>query len=247
MSINDSAERLVYRVAGLPVALGVLIGAYGSSSDDPLRHAFAERYWGPHGAGEWAELATAIALSPFALLLASAWFTTRNGSIIRERYGRSIAKQLADQLKLYFSAGILPPWYYIFSLHDDGERRASSFIERFETKTCYFRLLKHKGGDSAPGQGPLRGLLRSARRPHRRNADAAEWERARPKPPQSPPLRETNAGERRKKSTALGLCRAIDLRKSSGRAAKQRRPAGAARRTIPKAAPHHPAANAPTS
>ena len=126
MSINDSAERLVYRVAGLPVALGVLIGAYGSwSGSSPLRHAFAERYWGPHGAGEWAELATAIALSPFALLLASAWFTTRNGSIIRERYGRSIQRSsLPTSWKLYFSAGILPPWYYIFSLHDDGERRA---------------------------------------------------------------------------------------------------------------------------
>ena len=54
--------------------------------------------------------------------------------------------QLADQLSLYFSAGILPPWYDIFSLHDDGKRRASSFIERFETKTCYFRLLKQRGG-----------------------------------------------------------------------------------------------------
>lgn len=50
--------------------------------------------------------------------------------------------QLGEQVKLYFSAGVLAPWYYIFSLHDDGEARADSFIERFETKTCYFRLLK---------------------------------------------------------------------------------------------------------
>lgn len=146
MPIFDSAERLIYRVAGLPVALGVSLGAYGSSADDPLRHAFADRYWHPGNASELAELAAGIAISPFALLLVSAWFTARNGSITRARYGRGIAMQLADQLNLYFSAGILPPWYYIFSLHDDGKRRAPSFIERFETKTCYFRLLKNRGG-----------------------------------------------------------------------------------------------------
>ena len=30
--------------------------------------------------------------------------------------------------------------------HDEGEKRADTFIQRFETKTCYFRLLKPKKG-----------------------------------------------------------------------------------------------------
>jgi hypothetical protein len=51
-----------------------------------------------------------------------------------------------EQLGLYFSDGILPPWYYIFSLHDDGARRAPTYIQRFETKTCYFRVLKRRKG-----------------------------------------------------------------------------------------------------
>ncbi len=137
---------MVYRVAGLPVALGTLLGAYGSAENDPLRSAYAARYWHPQGLGEWAELVAGLILWPVALAGGLVWFTSRNGPVIRRRYGKSLRGQLTEQLKLYFSAGILPPWYYIFSLHDDGEKRAGSFIERFETKTCYFRQLKVRKG-----------------------------------------------------------------------------------------------------
>jgi hypothetical protein len=141
-SVRQSAERLIYRVAGLPVAMTAALGG----SDDPLHAAFARRYWHPKSAGEWAELAAAMLLWPFALILASAWFTARNGAIIRRRTGKSIPSQLREQLGLYFSDGILAPWYYIFSLHDDGARRAPTYIQRFETKTCYFRILKRRKG-----------------------------------------------------------------------------------------------------
>src|SRR5215472_6102821 len=146
MPLADSAERLIYRAAGLPVALGVLLGTYGSPDDDTLRHAFARRYWHPESASEWAELLAGIVLWPFGLVLASAWFTMRNGPVTRQRYHKGIWAQIGEQLKFYFSAGVLPPWYYIFSLHDEGEKRAGTFIQRFETKTCYFRLLKPKKG-----------------------------------------------------------------------------------------------------
>ena len=146
MPLADSAERLVYRAAGLPVALGVLLGAYGSPSDDVLRSAFARRYWHPESASEWAELLGGIVLWPLGLLLASAWFTFRNGRVTRQRYGKPLSAQIGEQMRLYFSSGVLAPWYYIFSLHDEGEKRADTFIQRFETKSCYFRLLKPKKG-----------------------------------------------------------------------------------------------------
>jgi len=142
LRLRQSAERLIYRVAGLPVAMGAALGG----SDDPLHAAFARRYWRPENATEWAELAAAMILWPFGLLGASAWFTARNGTVIRGRTGKRISAQLREQLALYFSDGILPPWYYIFSLHDDGARRAPTYIQRFETKTCYFRLLKRRKG-----------------------------------------------------------------------------------------------------
>ena len=146
MPLADSAERLVYRAAGLPVAIGVLVGSYGTPADDTLRFAFAQRYWHPQSIGEWAELFGGIILWPFGLLLASAWFTWRNGPVIRQRYGKRLSAQIGEQLRLYFSAGILAPWYYVFSLHDEGAERADTFIQRFETKTCYFRLLKPRKG-----------------------------------------------------------------------------------------------------
>jgi hypothetical protein len=145
MPLADSAERLVYRAAGLPVALGVLLGTFGSG-EDTLRSAFARRYWHPQNAGEWAELLSGIVLWPLGLFIASAWFTFRNGPVTRERYGKSLHAQFAGQLRFYFSAGVLAPWYYIFSLHDEGEKRADTFIQRFETKTCYFRILKPRKG-----------------------------------------------------------------------------------------------------
>lgn len=138
--VRQSAERLVYRVAGLPVALR------GRRGGDPLRAAFAHRYWQPQSAGEWIELVTAILLSPIAVASASLWFTARNGRIIRRRHGTAIAAQFLEQIRLYVSDGVFGPWYYIFSLHDDGERRAPTFIQRFETKTCYFRILKGRKG-----------------------------------------------------------------------------------------------------
>lgn len=136
--VRQSAERMVYRVAGLPIAL--------RRHADPLRSAFAHRYWQPENASQWAELAASIILSPVAVLGASLWFTARNGRIISRRYGKTVAAQIGEQLKLYWSDGVLAPWYYIFSLHDEGAARAPTFIERFETKTCYFRILKTRKG-----------------------------------------------------------------------------------------------------
>ena len=142
----NRAERLVYRIAGLPVAVRMLLDISADDGSDPLRSAFANSYWHPDGAVEWSELVAGLVLWPLAILLASAWFTWRNGAEINRRHHKHLATQLGEQLRLYFSAGVFPPWYYIFSLHEDGRRRAPSFIQRFETKTCYFRLLKRRKG-----------------------------------------------------------------------------------------------------
>jgi hypothetical protein len=145
-SIAGFAERMVYRLAGLPVAVKALLDSASDIANDPLQAAFAAQYWNPDGAGEWSELLGALALWPVAVLVASAWFTWLNGAVIRSRHGKSVAIQLKEQFQLYFSHGILAPWYYIFSLHEDGTRRAPTFIQRFETKPCYFRLLKQRKG-----------------------------------------------------------------------------------------------------
>jgi hypothetical protein len=142
LSIAARAERLVYRIAGLPVAVSLLI----RTPSDPLQEAFVWRYWRPRDAGEWAELIAGLVTWPMALVLGCLWYTWRNGRIVRERYRRGIAGQAADQFRLYFSSGVLAPWYYIFSLHDGGRHRARTYIYRYETKPVIFPLLKGRKG-----------------------------------------------------------------------------------------------------
>ena len=142
LSIAARAERLVYRVAALPVAVPLLF----RRPSDPLQSAVAWRYWHPADAGEWIELVAGLIVWPVALVLGSLWYTARNGRIIRRRYGRGIAAQVGDQFRYYFSAGVLAPWYYIFALHEDGARRAGTYIQRFETKPAIFPLLKRRKG-----------------------------------------------------------------------------------------------------
>ena len=142
LSIAARAERLVYRVAALPVAVSLLF----RQSSDPLQSAVAWRYWRPADAGEWLELVAGLITWPIALVLGSLWYTARNEIIIRRRYGRGIAAQVGDQFRCYFSAGVLAPWYYIFGLHDDGAKRAGTYIQRFETKPAIFPLLKRRKG-----------------------------------------------------------------------------------------------------
>jgi hypothetical protein len=142
----NRAERLIYRIAGLPVAIAALFTS-NSLNSDPLQSAFLWTYFHPEGADEWVELAGSLFVWPVALMLGALWYTGRNGLIIRRKHGRGIAAQFADQLRFYFSSGVLAPWYYTFSLYKlDGQSHARSLIQRFETKPCIFPLLKQRKG-----------------------------------------------------------------------------------------------------
>jgi hypothetical protein len=148
LSIADRAERLVYRVGGLPAAFSALRRRKSRRGvDQPLEAAFAKRYWHPADAAEWLELVAGIILSPVAVLGSSLWYTARNGPTIKRRAGKGLGRQFAEQLQLYVSSGALAPWYYLFSLDEDGSTdRARSFLQRFETKTSLFPLLKQRKG-----------------------------------------------------------------------------------------------------
>ena len=142
LSVPARAERLIYRIAGLPVAASLLF----RSPSDPLQEAFVWRYCHPRGAYEWLELLAGLVTWPIVLVLGCLWYTARNGAIIRRRYGRGIGAQIADQFRLYFSTGVLAPWYYVFSFHEDGSARAGTYVYRFESKPVFFPLLKRKKG-----------------------------------------------------------------------------------------------------
>lgn len=155
--LSGHAERILYRVAGLPVALGAFLASSRDAPADPLLSAFASSYWHPEGVDEWSELIGGLIAWPLALLIGSLWFTWRNGAEVRRRHGKGFVTQIAEQARLYFSAGVLAPWYYIFSLYDgDGRDRAKAYLQRFETKPSIFPLLKRRCGS------PLNDKIRFA-------------------------------------------------------------------------------------
>src|SRR3954468_2309236 len=116
-------ERIVYVVAGLPLAIRGPAFAPAPEAE-VIRRAFAREYWRPRSMRDAAELALGIVLTPIAVPVAAVWFTARNGPVIRRREGKGLASQFAEQLRLYCSAGIVAPWYYVLSLYRDGSRRA---------------------------------------------------------------------------------------------------------------------------
>jgi hypothetical protein len=140
---RNYGTRLVYRVAGLPIAVRALRHPPPHNPGKLVRSAYRTFYWAPHSPGELLELVLGLILSPLAVLGMMLWFTARNGGPIKARTGRSVRAQLADQIWLYVKAGVLPPWYYVYELHRHPVKRAArSFIQRCECKSGVPALLK---------------------------------------------------------------------------------------------------------
>jgi hypothetical protein len=140
---------VVYRVAGLPLAVGALFPGKPDGPAADLRAAYAAHFWNPEDLVDLTELLLATLIWPVGLAAAVTWFLWMNGGIVRSRCGKSRSRQLTEQLRAYFSAGILPPWYYMFELYD-GRCDCRSFLNRFETKRGIYPLLREKTAASSP-------------------------------------------------------------------------------------------------
>ncbi len=135
--------KLIYRVAGLPIAMRALRHPPRHSPGKLVRSAYRSRYWALHSPSDILRVPLALILSPLIVIGMMIWFTARNGRLISSRIKRSIAAQLGDQIWLYVKAGVLPPWYYIYELHKHPvKREARSFIQRCECKDGVPALLK---------------------------------------------------------------------------------------------------------
>jgi hypothetical protein len=146
--LKDFGRSVTYQVAGLPIAVRG-VRRRESSPQSILRRAYARRYWRPRGIGEASRLALATVISPFVLVGLEVAFTLKNGGQVARDSGRPVRSQLMDQLRLYLSAGVLPPWYYIFELHREPHSAfAREFIYRWESKGGILSLLRE--GDRAP-------------------------------------------------------------------------------------------------
>jgi len=131
------------------VAIAALVVGGSTGTAGALRASYAVDYWNPDGALDLAELLAACVIWPVGLLAAALWFTWKNGAIIRERCDKSRIGQFAEELRAYFSAGVLPPWYYAFELYN-AHSNAASFLNRFETKRGYYEILSRRLRSSSP-------------------------------------------------------------------------------------------------
>ena len=140
---RNHATKLVYRVAGLPIAIRALRCPPQHNPGKLVRSAYRTRYWTAHSPGDLLELLAALVLAPIVVVGMIVWLTSRNGRNARESAKRSVVAQLGDEVWLYVKAGVLPPWYYIYELHrHPAKREARSFIQRCECKNGVPGLLK---------------------------------------------------------------------------------------------------------
>src|SRR6266700_2972134 len=132
-------EHFVYRTAGLPVACRAIV----APSPSPFDRGLARQYWRPSRLNQWLELVGAAVLLPLSLPASIAFYLARNGPRIRQREAVSISRQLRDQIRLYFAAGVLPPWYYAFELYRDRSRDgARHFLHRFKTHGGVYDVIR---------------------------------------------------------------------------------------------------------
>jgi len=140
MKIAVRGEKLVYRIGGLPIALR---SPDGDRACDTIRRAYAHAYWRPAAWDGYLEIPAAWLLWPIVALLGPLWFTAKNGPAIRSRYGRGLIRQFMDQVRLFFTDGVVAPWYYIFELaKEPTSGRAEMFLQRSETKAGIYPLLR---------------------------------------------------------------------------------------------------------
>ncbi|WP_416362370.1 sugar-transfer associated ATP-grasp domain-containing protein [Nitrosomonas sp.] len=89
----------------------------------------------------------ALPFLPFLIIILAVVFTALNGYAIKKRTGKGIFRQVGEQIGVACRYAILPPWYYIFELHDDDKRqRANEYLNRFETKATIYRFMRDNNG-----------------------------------------------------------------------------------------------------
>ncbi|MEO8766791.1 MAG: sugar-transfer associated ATP-grasp domain-containing protein [Nitrosospira sp.] len=125
-----------------------------SSAATFVHRCFQREIWHEVKLREHIIMCAALPLVPLVTVVLAAIFTTINGQAIKKRTGKGIVRQIREQIGLALQRAILPPWYYIFELHDDDKRQhASEYINRFEMKSGIYRFLRdYNGGLPIPAE-----------------------------------------------------------------------------------------------
>ena len=149
ISFKRHAAQVFARMAGLPISLR----RHRARLPLPaavVRLAYSRRFWAFKRPSELVQLILGLLLTPPVLLCLSFWFLWKNGALVATQFQRPLHSQLADHLRLYFGAGVLPPWYYIYELYRQPvKHHARDFIYRWESKNGVMALLKERNPPSS--------------------------------------------------------------------------------------------------
>jgi hypothetical protein len=119
-----------------------------------IHRCFSREGWRESGLQQRLELCAGVLAWPFLMPAVIGVFTWFNGSWVKQKTGKGIARQMGEQLMLAARHSLLPPWYYIFELYEDEKRRrAGEYLQRFETKRFLYPFLrKYNGGLPVPAE-----------------------------------------------------------------------------------------------
>lgn len=84
---------------------------------------------------------------PLIALATAIVATALNGRQASRSSGRGIAALFVEQIRLAARHGILPPWYFVYELHQPERRTwAPAYINRYEAKGGLYKLLRYYAG-----------------------------------------------------------------------------------------------------
>jgi len=131
-----------------------------------IHKRYLRALWREHSVlGKAGLLLGLLARLPIVLAMI-AWSTTLNGRAIRRQSGKSMTRQVAEQLWFAVRHGFLPPWYYMFELFDpDQQAKAPHYIHRFELKNGLLQILRRgvPAKRRTPTQNKIAFLMRCAK------------------------------------------------------------------------------------
>ena len=143
-----SPYRLFFALAGQP-----------ASAAGQLHQSYARFAWRSMGPQHLFLVAGLALLWPVIFSTMAVMFTRRIGPTVAARTGKSVFRQLAEQLWLSFAYSIPPDKYYVFELFRDERRaQANNYILRYELKGGFHNLVHYHQKHLANGTSSKAGL-----------------------------------------------------------------------------------------
>jgi hypothetical protein len=150
-----------YVVTPLPLLWAWLPGD-GTWADQIHKHYFRALWREQSVLRKIGSLLALLAWPPIVLAMI-AWSSWLNGGAVRWKTGKSVTRQMIEQLWFAARHAILPPWYYMFEMFYPAQQaKAPHYIHRYELKNGLLQILRR--GVPAARRSPTRDKIAFSKR-----------------------------------------------------------------------------------